>query len=471
MQTRTEYDSLGEIALPVDALWGASTQRALRNFPISDLRLQARFVSALGVIKAAAAEANLSHGVLDPRRGAAIVQASHEVAQGALLSHFVVDVFQTGSGTSTNMNANEVICNRALEILGEPRGSRSVIHPNDHVNASQSSNDVFPTAIHVAAHEAIRESLTPSVELLCQGLEDASGRFAQVVKSGRTHLQDAVPITLGQEFSGYLAALRQSLHQLHHSQQRLTFLAIGGSAVGTGLAVPEGFAADVVARISAKCGAAYREAENHFAAQGTIDAVVEVSGQLRMLALSLLKVANDIRWLASGPRCGLGEITLPVLQPGSSIMPGKENPVVCESVMMVCARVVGNDATIAMCAQHGNFELNTMMPVAAYCLIESIEILASATKNFAQRCIAGIRAQESRCREFAELSLANITVLASRIGYDTAAEVAYEASRTGKTVRQVIQDRGLLSGEEVEMLLDPLALAVGRDRRESNRRL
>ena len=359
------------------------------------------------------------------------------------------------------MNANEVICNRALEILGESRGSRSVIHPNDHVNASQSSNDVFPSATHVAAHEVLRESLTPSVELLCQALDDASTRFVCVVKSGRTHLQDAVPITLGQEFSGYAAALRQALVQVHHSQQRLTFLAIGGSAVGTGLTVPEGFATDVVARISAICGVAYREAENHFAAQGTIDAVVGVSGQLRMLALSLLKVANDIRWLASGPRCGLAEIALPVLQPGSSIMPGKANPVICESVMMVCARVVGNDATIAMCAQHGNFELNTMMPVAAYCLIESIEILASAAKNFAQRCIAGIQAEESRCREFAESSLANITVLAHRIGYDAAAEVAYEASSTGRTVRQVTEDRGLLSGDEADKLLDPLTLAVG----------
>ncbi len=449
---------MGEMEVPEDALWGASTQRAVLNFPVSQLRLPKGFISAVGVIKVAAAQANMELGLLDRERGDAIVKAGQEVIDGTLYRHFVVDVFQTGSGTSTNMNANEVITNRALEILGKGRGDRGFIHPNDHVNNCQSSNDTFPSAIHISAHEAIKKQLVPALRELSAVFEKKSKDFAHVIKTGRTHLQDATPITLGQEFSGYASQLKHGVERVEQSSKRLLQLALGGTAVGTGVNTHPEFAKLAIANIATLTGSPYKETDNHFEAQATQDSAVEVSGQLRTIAVSLMKIANDIRWLASGPRCAVGEIYLPEIQPGSSIMPAKVNPVVCESVMMACAHVMGNDTTIAVCGQHGNFELNVMMPALAHNLLEAIELLASAASNFNKNCVSGITANEERCRELAEKSLATVTSLAPKIGYDKAAELAKRAMKEDKTVRAVAQEMKLLPEAELSRLLDLMAM-------------
>lgn len=455
---RVERDSMGEMQVPDEALYGASTQRAVLNFPVSRLRFQQSFISALGIIKRAAAMANQRLGLLQEKQAQAICQAAGEVIDGKLYSHFVLDVFQTGSGTSTNMNANEVIANRAIEIMGGKKGDRSLVHPNDHVNMSQSSNDVIPTAIHVSAYLAIESDLIPSLTTLETALSDKANEFSDVIKSGRTHLQDATPITLGQEFSGYAAQIRNGIARLRRAQESLKELALGGTAVGTGLNTHPDFAKFTIDEINRATKAKFVEAPNHFEAQGSRDAAVELSGQLKTIACSLIKIANDIRWLAAGPRCSLKEIELPEIQPGSSIMPAKVNPVVCESVMMVCAHVIGHDACITTCGQHGNFELNVMMPVIGYDLLESIELLASVSRNFVNKCIGGIKADRERCKEFAEMSLATCTSLAPILGYDKAAAIAKKAYKEGKTVRQVVLDDKLMSEAEVNKALNLMGM-------------
>lgn len=455
---RVERDSMGEMEVPADALYGASTQRAVLNFPISSLRLPRRFIAAIGAIKVGAARANMTLGLLDKNRGDAIVQAGQEVIDGLLDRHFVVDVFQTGSGTSTNMNANEVIANRALEILGLGRGDRNGVHPNDHVNNCQSSNDVFPSAIHIAAYESIKHTLVPGFKALAESLSAKSKEFSDVIKTGRTHLQDATPITLGQEFGGYATQMKHSLERISRSSERLLELALGGTAVGTGLNTHPEFAKRAISEITCITNSGYREGENHFELQASQDAAVEVSAQLRTAAVSLMKIANDIRWLSSGPRCAIGEIYLPETQPGSSIMPAKVNPVICESVMMVCAHVMGNDTAVMISGQHGNFELNTMMPVLAFNLLESIDLLGRAAKNFTDRCVSGITPNHERCLDLAEKSLATVTSLAPRIGYDKAAELAKRAMKEDKTVRTVASEMKLLPAEELERLLDLRAM-------------
>jgi fumarate hydratase class II len=457
-QTRIEKDSMGEMSVPADALWGAQTQRAALNFPISKLRFSRSFVATLGTIKLCAARANHALGLLDSELLGAIERAAREVVDGKLDQHFVLDIFQTGSGTSTNMNANEVIANRAAELLGGKRGEKSRIHPNDHVNMSQSSNDVIPTTIHISALVAIDRTLLPALQKLHNALDVKAKSFAKVLKAGRTHLQDATPITLGQEFSGYAAQIQFGIERLTRSCESLKDLALGGTAVGTGLNTHPEFASRAIAFINSELGTNFHEARNHFEAQGSRDAAVEVSGQLRTVAVSLMKIANDIRWLSSGPRCAIGEIDLPATQPGSSIMPAKVNPVICESVMMVAAHVVGNDAAIACAGQHGNFELNVMLPVIAHNLLESIELLSSTAINFTDRCVSGIEANEARCLEYAEKSLATCTSLAPKVGYDVAAKIAKQALAEDKTVRQVAKEIRALPEQELERVLDLMAM-------------
>lgn len=452
MNTRIEKDSMGEMEVPSDALWGASTERAVRNFPVSSLRFQGAFISAMGIIKAAAAEANQKLSLLERDKGEIIIKAAEEVVEGKLGNHFVLDIFQTGSGTSTNMNANEVIANRALEISGKGRGERNFIHPNDHVNMSQSSNDVIPTAISVSALSEVKKNLLPALVELHKELDSKAKKFSDIVKSGRTHLQDATPITLGQEFSGYAAQIELGIERLERSFDRFSELALGGTAVGTGLNTHPDFPKLAIEAISRRTGISFKETRNHFQAQAAQENAVELSGQLRSIALSLLKIANDIRMLGSGPRCNIFELQLPEIQPGSSIMPAKVNPVVCESVMMGAAHVVGCDAAIVVGAQHGNFELNTMLPVIGYNLLCSIEVLAGISRNFARKCISGLEANREKCLEYAEKSLATCTSLAPIIGYDAAAKVAKQAYAEDKTVRQVVEDLGL--GEKAKEALD-----------------
>jgi len=387
-----------------------------------------------------------------------IMRAAEEVEQGLLMEHFPLDIFQTGSGTSTNMNANEVIANRALELLGAGRGEKGTIHPNDHVNMSQSSNDVIPTAIHVSAFLALHEELLPALTFLHEALHAKAVQFASVLKAGRTHLQDATPITLGQEFSGYAAQIQFGIERVRRAQISLAELALGGTAVGTGLNTHPDFPRLAIAELARRSGLPFIEARNHFEAQGARDAAVELSGQLRTVACSLMKIANDIRWLSSGPRCAIGELDLPATQPGSSIMPAKVNPVICESVMMVAAHVIGNDACIAVAGQHGNFELNVMLPVIGHNLLESIELLAATAHNFVARCVGGIEANTERCLEYAEKSLATCTSLAPKVGYDTAAQIAKRALKEDKTVRQVAKEMGVLSDSELERVLDLMAM-------------
>lgn len=458
MAMRLERDSMGEKQVPHDALWGASTQRAVENFSISNLRLSQNFIACLGMVKAAAAQANISLGLLDRERGDAIVLAAREVVSGLLYRHFVVDLFQTGSGTSTNMNTNEVIANRALEILGRERGAGAFIHPNDHVNMCQSSNDVFPTAIHISVYESLSKRLLPIVEALKEALERKQREFSQILKVGRTHLQDATPMTLGQEFSGYASQMTQTIARLKHSSAGLLELALGGTTVGTGMNAHPEFAHRAISYMNQLTGSSYREARNHFAAQSNQDVIVEVSGQLRGMAVALMKIANDIRWLASGPRCGLNEISLPTLQPGSSSMPAKVNPVICEAVMMTSAQVIGNDTTVAICAQHGNFELNTMMPVLAYNILQSVDLLSNATATFTRLCVEGISAHPERCRSNAERSLAVVTAVAPAVGHDAAGEIVARALREDRALRDVAREMGVLPDDQIDRAFDLMAM-------------
>src|SRR5215213_4695243 len=450
---RSESDSLGEVAVPRDALFGAQTSRALGNFPISDLRKPRRFIEALGAIKLEAANVNHELGLLDEEIRDAIVQAGEEVVDGEHDSAFVLDVFQTGSGTSTNMNANEVISNRAIQLLGGEVGSKEPVHPNDHVNKGQSSNDVIPTAIHLAALISIKEDLIPALVKLQGALEEKAREFDDVVKTGRTHLQDATPIRLGQEFQGYAGQMERGILRLRKAMDDLSEVALGGTAVGTGVNTHPEFASRVCERLNERFGVEVRETENHFQAQSAMDGTVFASGALKTVAVSLMKIANDIRWLGSGPRAGIGEIALPEVQPGSSIMPGKVNPVIAESAAMVAAQVMGNDATITIAGQSGNFELNVMLPLIAYNLLQSIELLANAAENLTDQCVVGIQATE-RGPELVEQGLMLATALAPEIGYDSAAEISKEAYKTGRTIREVAREKTNLSEEELDRLLD-----------------
>ena len=441
---RTERDTMGEMRMPADALYGAQTARAIENFPVSGLRFGRPFLRALGLIKSSAARVNGEQGHLPADRAASIERAGEEVAAGLHDPQFVVDIFQTGSGTSTNMNANEVI------------GHLAGAHPNDDVNRGQSSNDVFPSALHIAAAESVHGELLPAMDRLHQALARKTNEFADVIKIGRTHLQDAVPMRLGQEFSGYARQVEAASERIASAVSGMYELALGGTAVGTGLNAPPGFAAAVIREIARRTGLPFVEARNHFEAQSAKDAVVFLSGALRTYAVALTKIANDIRWLGSGPRCGLGELRVPAVQPGSSIMPGKVNPVIAESVLMVCAQVIGYDAAIAWCGAAGNFELNVMMPVMAYDLLESIVLLAAASRNFADRLVDGLEADRERAGAFVEQSLAMGTALVPEIGYEKAAALVKEAYRTGKTVREVAREQSGISELRLNELLDPV---------------
>ncbi|MFI9305444.1 class II fumarate hydratase [Streptomyces triculaminicus] len=456
-QYRLEHDSMGEVRVPAHAKWRAQTQRAVENFPVSGQRLERAHIAALGRIKAAAAKVNAELGVLDKDVAGAIADAAAEVVEGRWDEHFPVDVFQTGSGTSSNMNANEVIATLAGERLGRP------VHPNDHVNASQSSNDVFPSSIHIAATAAVTADLVPALEHLAASLERKAEEFAEVVKSGRTHLMDATPVTLGQEFGGYAAQVRYGVERLRSSLPRLAELPLGGTAVGTGINTPPGFSGAVIAEVARTTGLPLTEARDHFEAQGARDGLVETSGQLRTIAVGLTKIANDLRWMASGPRTGLAEINLPDLQPGSSIMPGKVNPVVCEAVLMVAAQVTGNDTTVATAGAAGNFELNVMLPVMAKNLLESIRLLAAASRLLADRTVDGITANVERAREYAESSPSVVTPLNRYIGYEEAAKVAKKSLAERRTIREVVLEggyveRGLLTLEQLDEALDVLRM-------------
>ncbi|RFU83866.1 class II fumarate hydratase [Streptomyces triticagri] len=454
---RVEHDSMGEVRVPADAKWRAQTQRAVENFPVSGQRIERAHIEALARIKAAAAKVNAELGVVDKDIAAAVQDAAAEVADGRWDAHFPVDVFQTGSGTSSNMNTNEVLATLAGERLGRE------VHPNDHVNASQSSNDVFPSSIHIAATAAVTRDLIPALEHLAAALERKSTEFAEVVKSGRTHLMDATPVTLGQEFGGYAAQIRYGVERLRDSLPRLAELPLGGTAVGTGINTPPGFAAEVIAEVARSTGLPLTEARDHFEAQGARDAVVETSGQLRTIAVGLTKIANDLRWMASGPRTGLAEINLPDLQPGSSIMPGKVNPVVPEAVLMVAAQVTGNDATVATAGAAGNFELNVMLPVIAKNVLESIRLLANVSRLLADRTVDGITANAERAREYAESSPSVVTPLNKYIGYEEAAKVAKKSLAERKTIREVVLEsgyveRGDLTEEQLDAALDVLRM-------------
>ncbi|MFI1969120.1 aspartate ammonia-lyase [Streptomyces cinnamoneus] len=456
-QYRIERDSMGEVRVPAGAKWRAQTQRAVENFPVSGQRLERAHIAALGRIKAAAAKVNAELGVLDADVAAAVAEAATEVAEGRWDDHFPVDVFQTGSGTSSNMNANEVIATLAGERLGRP------VHPNDHVNASQSSNDVFPSSIHIAATAAVTGDLIPALEHLEAALARKAEEFAEVVKSGRTHLMDATPVTLGQEFGGYAAQVRYGAERLRASLPRLAELPLGGTAVGTGINTPPGFSGAVIAEVARTTGLPLAEARDHFEAQGARDGLVETSGQLRTIAVGLTKIANDLRWMASGPRTGLAEINLPDLQPGSSIMPGKVNPVVCEAVLMVAAQVTGNDLTVATAGAAGNFELNVMLPVMAKNVLESVRLLANASRLLADRTVDGITANVERAREYAESSPSVVTPLNRYLGYEEAAKVAKKSLAERKTIREVVLEsgyveRGLLTTEQLDEALDVLRM-------------
>jgi fumarate hydratase class II len=440
--------------VPADVYYGASTQRAVLNFPISDLRFPRSFIKALALIKYCAAEVNQEFGDLDPKKAQAIKDAAQEVADGKFDAQFVVDIFQTGSGTSTNMNANEVIANRAIEILGGTRGERNLVHPNDHVNKGMSSNDAIPTAIHVAALIDINDNLIPALEGLKKSLEQKSQEFMPVVKTGRTHLQDATPIRLGQEFLGYAGTIERAIIRLKYAQERLSEVALGGTAVGTGINTRPGYAAKVCAKLSKVSGVNIKETSNHFQAQSTIDDVVDASGILKTIAVGLLKIANDIRWLGCGPRAGIAEIALPEVQPGSSIMPGKVNPVIAEALTMVCAQVIGNDVAVTIAGQSGNFELNVMQPVAAYNLLQSISVLATGVDNFRKQCVDGLKATK-RGPELVERGLMLCTALVPAVGYDEAAAISHDAYESGLTVREVARKRTKLTEDELNKLLDP----------------
>jgi fumarate hydratase class II len=457
---RVEHDSMGEVRVPAQALWGAQTQRAVQNFPVSGLRIEHDLIAALGMIKAAAAEVNAKLGRLDDDMARAISDAAAEVAAGQHDDQFPVDVFQTGSGTSSNMNANEVIAAIAAKRLGRP------VHPNDHVNASQSSNDVFPSAIGLAATRSASTRLLPALRQLADALDAKAAEFADVVKAGRTHLMDATPVTLGQEFGGYAAAISNGAQRVARALPVTGELPLGGTAVGTGINAPPGFAAQVVTQLAAELDLPLSEARDHFEAAGARDALVEASGVLRTVAVSIWKISNDLRWMASGPRAGLAEITLPDLQPGSSIMPGKVNPVICEAACQVVAQVIGNDAAVAFGGAAGNFELNVMLPVIARNLLESIRLLAAVSALLAERCVSGIGANTARLREYAESSTSIVTPLNRFIGYEAAAQVAKQALAENKTIREVVLERGHVDSgeitlEQLDTVLDVLAMTRG----------
>jgi fumarate hydratase class II len=458
---RIERDSMGEVQVPDDAYYGASTQRAVENFPISDLRFSRRMIWALGLIKGSAARVSGPAGHVDADRARAISDAADEVREGALDAQFVLDIFQTGSGTSTNTNANEVIANRATEMMGGVFTEEKLVHPNDHVNFGQSSNDVIPTAIHVAAVAALREDLLPAMRRLGDALEAKATEFGDVVKSGRTHLMDATPVTLGQEFRGYATQLKKGTERVERVLPELEELALGGTAVGTGLNAPDGFPAAVIADMAAITGYPFREADDHFEAQAMKDAAVSASGALKTVAQSMFKIANDLRWLSSGPRTGIAEIQLPSLQPGSSIMPGKVNPVMSEMVMQVAGQVIGNDAAITWGGANGNFELNVMMPLIAHNLLQSIALLAAAADTFRERCVDGIVANVDRARELVEANIIVVTALNPHIGYDNGAIAAKEAFASGRNVRDIVIEKGWLDAAAVDELLDIKRMTEG----------
>lgn len=455
MGFRTEGDSMGEVKIPEEFLYGASTQRAVENFHISHRKFDRRFIEALALVKWAAALANEKLGKLEAPLAKAIAAKALEVAEGKHDKHFILDIYQTGSGTSTNMNANEVIANLCNPVLGGKIGTKSPVHPNDHVNMGQSSNDVIPTAMHVGAALGIAKGLIPALKELEKSLLKKSEEFKDVIKIGRTHLQDATPVTLGQEFSGYASQITHNLSRLEQTLEGLKELAIGGTAVGTGINTHPQFAARVCENLCQKTGIQFFEAKNHFEAQAAKDACVFASGVLKTIAVSLMKIANDIRWLSSGPRCGIGEILLPELQPGSSIMPGKINPVIPESIMQIAAQVQGNDLAVQIGGQHGNFELNVMMPVIAGNLFESIELLTNGSKMLADKCVKGIEANKERAGELVEKSLMLVTNLNKVIGYDKAAALAKKACKEKKSIRELLKAEKILPEDQIEKLLDP----------------
>tara|TARA_Y100000588_G_C14271472_1_gene932510 strand:+ start:3466 stop:4851 length:1386 start_codon:yes stop_codon:yes gene_type:complete len=452
---RTEKDSMGNMQVPDNAYYGAQTKRAMENFPISNIPISRSIIKSLGIIKRSAAIVNHQFGLLDKERKDAIVQAADEIIDAQFDNQFTVDIFQTGSGTSSNMNCNEIIANRASELMGGKIGSRDPVHPNNHVNMGQSSNDVIPTAIHIAANIEIENSLIPNLKLLANALNEKSEEFSSIIKIGRTHLQDATPITLGQEFSGYVQMIKNGIERLKNSQKDLSKLAQGGTAVGTGINTKKDFGKNISKEIAAFTGISFMETINHFEAQATQDAAVATSGSLKTIAVSLSKIANDIRLLGSGPRAGIGELILPAVQPGSSIMPGKVNPVICESVIQICAQVIGNDTAITIGGQGGIFELNLMLPLIAHNLTQSIHILTNGSKIFTEKLIQGLKANEKKCSEYIEGSLAMCTSLAPVIGYDKAAEIAHIAYTSGKTIREIALEKKVLDKKQLEELLDP----------------
>ena len=455
---RKEKDSMGDMQIPDDAYYGAQTQRAVENFPISGITISKSMIQALGKIKRSAAIVNHELGLLDDDRKNAIVQASDEIIEGKFDSQFPVDIYQTGSGTSSNMNCNEILSNRASEIMGGKIGAKDPVHPNDHVNLGQSSNDVIPTAIHIAANTMLEEELIPALQNLANELDKKATAFSDIVKIGRTHLQDATPITLGQEFSGYAQMVKNGIKRIQNAQGFLSELALGGTAVGTGINTKAQFGTHMAKEITRFTGITFVEASNHFEAQGAQDAAVETSGALKTVAVSLSKIANDIRWLGSGPRAGLGELILPTVQPGSSIMPGKTNPVICEAMIQACAQVIGNDLAITIGGQGGVFELNLMLPLIAHNLTNSITILSNGTIVFTEKLIIGLKANKEKCAGYIEGSLAMCTSLAPVIGYDKAADIAYKAYNSGKTVREIAIEENVLDKDKLNELLDPLSM-------------
>ena len=457
---RKEQDSMGDMLVPDDAYYGAQTQRAVENFPISGIPISKSMIQALGKIKRSAAIVNNELGLLDGERKNAIVQAADEIIEGKFYSQFPIDVYQTGSGTSSNMNCNEILSNRASEIMGGVIGAKDPVHPNDHVNLGQSSNDVIPTAIHIAANTMLEEELIPALQKLADELDKKAIEFSDIVKIGRTHLQDATPITLGQEFSGYTQMVKNGIKRIQNAQGFLSELAIGGTAVGTGINTKAQFGSLVAKEISRFTGISFIEASNHFEAQGAQDAAVETSGALKTIAVSLSKIANDIRWLGSGPRAGLGELILPAVQPGSSIMPGKTNPVICEAMIQGCAQVIGNDMAITIGGQGGVFELNLMLPLIAHNLTNSITILSNSTNIFTEKLITGLKANKEKCAGYIEGSLAMCTSLAPVIGYDKAAQIAYKAFNSGKTVREIAMEDNVLDKDKLDEILDPKSMTM-----------
>ena len=455
---RKEKDSMGDMQIPDDAYYGAQTQRAVENFPISGITISKSMIQALGKIKRSAAIVNHELGLLDDDRKNAIVQAADEIIEGKFDSQFPVDIYQTGSGTSSNMNCNEILSNRASEIMGGKIGAKDPVHPNDHVNLGQSSNDVIPTAIHIAANTMLEEELIPALQNLANELDKKATAFSDIVKIGRTHLQDATPITLGQEFSGYAQMVKNGIKRIQNAQGFLSELALGGTAVGTGINTKAQFGTHMAKEITRFTGITFVEASNHFEAQGAQDAAVETSGALKTVAVSLSKIANDIRWLGSGPRAGLGELILPAVQPGSSIMPGKTNPVICEAMIQVCAQVIGNDLAITIGGQGGVFELNLMLPLMAHNLTNSITILSNGTIVFTEKLIIGLKANKEKCAGYIEGSLAMCTSLAPVIGYDKAADIAYKAYNSGKTVREIAIEENVLDKDKLNELLGPLSM-------------